>query len=130
MNSGIATDRVVEVCEGMVFQCDTLRWDDGWAFEHPSMMLSPVIRCYESGQHHESIIEDVLIDGVIAGRLKSEDFNEAWGWRGYKLPVLRRRFRESLAGKNFPVAGYHAERTRVRIIKDEDGELTWEEIKA
>ena len=120
----------IEIKEGAIFVCDTLRWDEGWEFECPSMMLRPIIRCFENGFGHESIVEDVLIDAVSAqsGKLTGDDFQSQWGWRGYKLPVLRRRFNEALAGKKFPIAGYHATRETVRIIKDEDGELTWEKI--
>lgn len=119
----------IKIEEGMTLVCETLRWNDGWEFDCPSMMLSPVIRCFESGSHHENIVENVMIDAVIDGNLKSQDFEKAWGWRGYKLPALRRRFREALAGKRFPVANYHAEREVVKIIRDARGELTWETAK-
>lgn len=118
----------IQIKQGMILVCETLTWNDGWEFECPSMMLSPVIRCFESGARHESIVESVLIDGVIDGILKSDDFEKQWGWRGYKLPVLRRRFREALAGKRFPQAHYFAERETVRIIRDERGLLTWESV--
>lgn len=116
----------LEIKEGDILLCQTLEWTDGWEFDHPSMMLSPVIRCYENGSSHDYIVEDVLIDAVCVKKIKSEDFEKSWGWRGYKLTVLRRRFRESMMGKVFPVAGYHAREERVRIIKDERGDLTWE----
>jgi hypothetical protein len=118
----------IKIAEGMIFVCDTLRWNDGWEFECPSMMLTPVIRCFESGQHHEQIVESVMIDAVCDGVIKSEDFEETWGWRGYKLPVLRRRFKEALAGKHFPKANYHAERTIGKIISTKDG-LLWTDVQ-
>lgn len=118
----------LKITEGMTLICDTLEWYDGWEFDHPSMMLSPVIRCFEDASNHEQIVEDVLIDAVCSKELKSQDFKETWDWRGYKLPVLKRRFKESLAGKKFPKAGYRAKREAIKIIKDEDGELTWETI--
>lgn len=119
----------IEIKEGMTIVCDTLSWDDGWEFDHPSMLISPIVLCHETGKNHEQIVEDFLIDAVTAksGKLAGDDF-EAWSWRGYKLPVLRRRFREALAGKNFPKAGYLATRETVKIIRDKRGELTWETI--
>jgi hypothetical protein len=118
----------IEIKEGMTLVCDTLEWrDECWEFDHPSMMLSPVIRCFESGIGHESIVEDALIDAVVNGRLESEDFDEQWAWRGYKLPLLRRRFHEALSGKEFPKARYKAKRSTVVITKDKNGELIWEE---
>lgn len=123
---------ILQIAAGMILVCDTLIWDDGWEFECPSMMLSPVIRCFEDGSAHERIVEDVLIDAIVTGMLKPDDFEKNWGWRGYKLPVLRRRFRESLAGKRFPIANYIAHRQTVRIIADpegKNGELIWEPVK-
>ncbi|HEY1171009.1 MAG TPA: hypothetical protein VGH19_06520 [Verrucomicrobiae bacterium] len=121
--------KTFEIKEGMELVCDTLRWDEGWEFDCPSMMISPVIRCFEDGRHHESIREEVLINGIVKGAIKDENFEETWGWRGFKLPVLKRRFREALAGKKFPKANYKAERVVVKIVKDDRGELIWEEIK-
>ena len=117
--------RVIELKEGMILQCDTLRWDDGWEFDCPSMMISPVIRCYEDGSCHENIVEDVLIDGVINEKIQDEDFDQTWNWRGYKLSTLKRRFQESLKGKFFPKANYRAERSRIKIVKEKGGTLSW-----
>jgi len=120
----------IKIKEGDILICDTLSWDDGWEFEHPSMMISPIIRCYESGRNHEFIVEDVMIDAVTNKNkeLIGDNFEKSWGWRGYKLPVLRRRFRESLNGKEFPKSGYSAVREKVQIIKDKYGNLSWETI--
>lgn len=116
----------ITIVEGMILVCDTLLWDGGWEFDRPTMMLAPVVRCYETGASHDQIVEDVMLDAVTEPTLKSQDFKQLWGWRGYKLPVLRRRFREALAGKRFPIAGYNARRQTVRIVLGQEGELAWE----
>lgn len=118
----------MKVQEGLVVFCDTLRWNDGWEFECPSMMLSPVIRCFETGAHHEQIVEDVLIDAIVGGEFVSQSFEQQWGWRGYNLRTLQRRFYEALKGKRFPRANYTATREKIIFIKDEEGELTWKTI--
>lgn len=121
----------MEVKEGAVFVCDTIAWDDGWEFDRPSMMLSPIIRCYESGNGgHERIVEDVMMDAILAKSavLIGQDFSAEWGWRGYNLQLIRRRFRESFAGKSFPVKGYWARRSVEKILRDDGGSLTWETI--
>jgi len=115
----------IAIKEGLVLECRTLTWDDGWEFECPCLMLAPVIRCWEQQMSHERMVESVMIDAVCQGWIKDENFQETWGWRGYKLPVLRRRFQEYMRGKRFPVAGYHAEVSTVMITKDKHGELTW-----
>lgn len=120
----------IELTEGAEFVMQTLTWCDGWEFEHPSMMISPIISCFETGAGHERIVEHVMIDAVTSktGKLSGDDFEKQWGWRGYKLPVLRRRWREAHKGKNFPVANYIAVEERVKIIRDDRGALTWETI--
>jgi hypothetical protein len=97
----------IKLNDGLAVTFMTLRWDDGWDFDCPSMCLSPIIRCFEDGSSHDRIIGDICVDAVCSGFIKSRSF-EGWTWRGYRLPVLRRRFREALGGKNFPVAKYEA----------------------
>lgn len=118
----------MKIKAGMILVCDTLSWDDGWEFDRPSMMLAPVLRCFETAKDHEQIVEDVLIDTVVEGELRSQSFEQTWGWRGYNLKTLQRAFREALAGKNFPKRGYVAKRETVRIVDDGEGGLTWETI--
>lgn len=119
----------IKIKEGDVITFDTLRWNDGWEFDCPSMILRPVIRCCEDGSHCEGMVEDVMMDAVCGNNiLPTEDFETQWGWRRYNLNTLRRRFREALAGKRFPVAHYFAERMTVKVVKDDDGELTWETV--
>lgn len=111
---------------GQVFACNSLRWDDGWEFGHPTLVLSPVLRCFEGHNGHETIMESILIDGVCSGYLRHDDFQETWGWRGYNLHTLCRRFKEALKGKKFPRAGYIAQRTWAEITLDEHGKLSFE----
>lgn len=118
----------VKIKAGDILVMETLAWDDGWEFDRPSMLLNPVIRCFESGKNHEQIVEDVLIDFVVEGEMRSESFEQTWGWRGYNLKNLRRVYKQAMAGKGFPERGYWAKRETVRIIEDKDGDLSWETI--
>lgn len=113
---------------GDIFVLETIAFDDGWEFDRPSCLLSPVIRCFESGANHEQIVEDVLIDAVVSGELVSESFEQQWGWRGYSLANLRRCFRQAMAGQKFPKRGYWSVRETVKIVTDKDGELSWETL--
>jgi len=119
-------ERFIRIKEGLILNFKTLTWNDGWEFERPSLMLSPIIRCWERQMCHEQMVENVLIDAVVEGFLKDESFEETWGWRGYNLKYLQRKFRESLAGKSFPKVNYIAEQSSAEIIRDEDDELAWE----
>ncbi len=113
----------IEIKPGMTVDFDVLTWDDGWEFDCPAVLLFPVVKCFESGISGDRLIESVLEDACIADdpTLRSDDFQKQWGWRGYKLPVLRRRFRESLSGKRFPISNYIAKRRTVIFTPGEFG---------
>lgn len=113
--------------EGDTLTFDVLTWQhEGYEFGRPCLMLSPVIR-EDSDSHPEALIESVLLDAVYDGKLTRNTEEQQIEWRQWNLTTLRRRFREALAGKRFPVAGYRATRQRVRITRDKDG-LTWVEL--
>lgn len=115
--------------EGTILTLDTITWHDPyWEFDFPSAIIRPIFRGYESGKHHDQIIEDICIDAVCDSKLENDNFEQTWGWRGYSLKNLKRVFREAFNGKDFPKLGYRAQRTAVKFIKDKRGELTWEEL--
>jgi hypothetical protein len=123
----------IDLKHGLILTFKTLKWDDGWEFECPSMCLSPIIHFYEDGSSHHKIIEDVCLEAICCGHFKSDDFQKACGWRGYNLPVLRRRFREALGGKKFPVAGYQAKEETIifkAVITECGIEWDWSPLPA
>lgn len=121
----------MEVKPGDEVIIDTLTWLDGWEFGHPSMIISPVIQCHEDGAYHERLVEHLCL-GLCCGAVMSDDFEASWGWRGYRLPYLKKIFKESLKGKKFPEKRYSAKRTLVRFYEHpKDGLLRneWDEQK-
>jgi len=118
--------------EGDELTFDVLTWqNEGYEFGRPCLMLEPVIR-ENSDSDPSSLIESACIDAVVDGRLERNSEQHQIEWRGWNLTQLRRRFREALAGKRFPVAGYRATIKRVRIVADKDGEpgeLTWVDVE-
>ena len=111
--------RSVEVKPGLETRIRGLRWDDGWEFYCPVVIIDPVLRVYEDGRSLEQAIEDLCIDASITGQMKDE---EAWRWEeapGGSLAYLRRKYHRK-----------HVQTVdcKVRFVLDEDGEVSWEDI--
>lgn len=124
----IIKNQTLQISEGDALTFQVLEWfHEGWEFGRPILMLSPVIRI-EHDHSAESLIESVCLDAVCDGKLpwiKECDRREI-EWRGWNLTTLRRRFREVLKGKRFPVAGYVATTETVRIVRGAHGHLAWD----
>lgn len=118
----------LEIKEGDILTFDVLEWyHEGYEFGRPCLMLSPVIQ-ENSDSNPESLIESALIDAVCERRLERNSERRQIEWRGWNLKYLRRCFNLALHGRVFPVANYQATRKTVKIIKDEDGELSWIDV--
>lgn len=103
---------------------DVVRWNAGWEFDCPTIVLRPVLAVFEDGRScweaAEHIAEDVCIS---AGELSSAP-PDAW-WRSPNLKRLKRAWARSRRG--LPAfARYAAERFEVRFFNDEDGELDYQ----
>lgn len=86
--------RAVKVADGTQLRIRVLRWDEGWEFDCPTVIISPVLRVYEDGRSIEEAIEDLLIDARIEGELRDRE-RETWRWDGAKgggLAYLRRKY--------------------------------------
>ncbi len=110
------TGRRIKIEPGVEITIRGLRWDDGWEFDCPVVILDPVIRVHEDGRPLENAIEDLCIDACL-DRVLKDHRTRRWedapgGSRGY----LRRKFYRK-----------HVERTVVqaRFFLDRDGELGW-----
>lgn len=114
--------RTVEIKEGTEIRIRGLRWDDGWEFDCPVVILDPILRVYEDGRDFESAVEDLCIDGCIDGKLIEHE-SSSWRWKeapGGAMAYLRRKYYRK-----------NVERldTVVRFVLDEYGELSFEELK-
>lgn len=115
---------------GDILTFDILTWqNEGYEFGRPCLMLSPVIR-ENSDASPWNLVESVAMDLTMDGKAVTNNQQDQIEWRGWNLKTKRRRFNEALAGKRFPVAGYHATRTVIEIVKSEKWEngLDYREI--
>ena len=61
--------RQVEIKPGAEIRIRGLRWDDGWEFDCPVVIIDPVLRVHENGDSLEGIIESLCIDACVFGVL-------------------------------------------------------------
>lgn len=115
-----------------------VRWDEQWEFDCPCVLLSPVLRVYEDGSYPETLFEDFIVDGMVAlsddgdGTIRDNDVefdNTGKTWRGWNLKTLKRRAREALNGKDFPVKCYQAEECYGMFVKADNGEIEWKDVE-
>lgn len=113
----------MSIAAGDMIVVDVIRWDAGWEFDCPTVVLRPVLAVFEDGRScleaAEQIAEDVCInDGAL-----STEPPDAW-WRSPSLKRLKRAWARSRRG--LPAfERYAAERFEVRFSNDEDGELDY-----
>lgn len=115
----------MKVQEGTTIIFDLLSWREDWEFDHPSAMLRPFVRIWEDSRSFEGMVEDVCIDACLDGDLPEGDDDDG----GIVIiPTLKRRFREAMNGRRFPVKQYQATQVVVQFYRDSDGELAWREM--
>lgn len=120
------TQLTFSVTAGDVVTVDVLEWiDPYWEFDNPTVVLAPIYREFET-THTEGAIEDVLLD-ICCDETAPIFIGGIDGPRRWNVATLKRRFREAIAGKEFPERNYRAQRVKVRIVREADY-LTWEEI--
>ena len=121
----------IAVASGTEITIDVLVWQEGWDFDHPTVVLRPVLRYSPNGDDAEQMIEDMCEEAAVNGYLES-DYDEGNGLvdRCFPLALLKRRFADALRGVEFPVKGYEATRVRMRFTPDpsDPGELMWTEV--
>jgi len=109
-----------------------LTWiEPAWEFDHPSVVLRPVVAFSPNGDAADVMIEELCLTAGLDRKLVSEPVEDGLVDRIYSLRQLKRRWAEARRGVEFPVKGFEATRVRVRFVADPDtpGELTWEEIE-
>lgn len=112
---------LLRVVPGLEITVRAMRWSAGWEFDCPTAVISPVFREYEDGRSTEGAIEDLCIDAILDGEIKSNDIKFWEEFRGWSMDYLERKFYRKHVQR---------ETQRIRFILDEDGELSWEVLAA
>jgi len=77
-----------------------ISWDEPhWEFDHPTVVLKPLIRYSPNGEGCEGLIEELAID-ICVEDVEDEDISEEFDWRKWKLSTLNKVAKERLEGKD------------------------------
>ena len=120
----------MKVKDGDVIEFLAISWDEfHWEFDHPTVILKPVISYSPNGESCDRMIEDMAINFCCNEDLKDEDVSVEFDWRRWKLSTLRRVAKERLAGKTtWKTKIREVIKSKVRFFTDDSGELQFKII--
>lgn len=122
--------KTMKIEDGTVLIVEGLVWREShWEFDHPTILLSPILRYSPSGKSIEGMVEDLVIDACVDGVLESHDYSKEFDWRGWNLNTLKKNYRLALKGKKFPEKCYQAEKWQIKFYQNADNELDCEITK-
>lgn len=111
-----------------------LKWNEPqWEFDHPTVVLSPVVMYSPNGTSPESMIEDICIDlcinadsGESVEKL-DEDVTKEFEWRRWDVSRMKTVAKNRLNGKSdWCSKGARAAKVTVKFVKE--GEETSFEV--
>jgi len=118
-----------------VIEFVAIEWHEPqWEFDHPTVVLSPVISYSPNGESSEKMIEDICIDLCINADdetdMEDEDVSKEFEWRRWNLKTMQKVAKARLAGKDDWKSKY-ARVTRQKIkFFQKDGELQFEVVES
>ena len=111
-----------------------IEWREEWEFDHPSLLIEPVVRYSPNGTDLESLIEDAAIDVAIKGDRNEPipaDIDGAtvkeFEWRGWDLATLKEQAELALNGVKVKLGTGHVKAVEVMVefSVDDAGEITF-----
>lgn len=82
-----------------------LEWrEPQWEFDHPTVVLSPVVSYSPNGESSEKMIEDICISLCINADdetdMKDQDVSEEFKWRKWDFKTMKKVAKAKVAGKD------------------------------
>lgn len=91
----------MNIKDGDIIEFLAISWDEGWEFDHPTVVLKPIIEYSPNGNSCEEMIEDMAISFCCNEDVEDDEFfKDECDWRGWKLPTLKKVAKERLQGKD------------------------------
>ncbi len=130
MRSWRVSERKMKVKNGDVVEFLAIAWNEPqWEFDHPCVVLSPVVEYSPNGESPEHMIEEMAISLSCEDDIKDEDVKHEFDWRGWKLDTLRKVAKERLAGKDtWKTKIRSVVKQKIRFVEN-DGELEFEVLE-
>jgi hypothetical protein len=96
----------MRIKSGHVVEFNVLLWHEPqWEFDHPTVILAPVVAYSPNGKSAEKMIEDICIDLCVEADLENgkdiedEDVSVEFNWRGWDVKRMNKVFANRMAGK-------------------------------
>lgn len=121
----------MKVKEGDILEFLAISWNEPqWEFDHPTVILQPIIEYSSNGIDPETMIENLAIDLCCNEDVVDEDVSEEFEWRRWKLSTLKRVAKEKLQGKDiWKTKIREVIKQKIKFIKDENNDLSFEVIE-
>lgn len=111
-----------------------LEWQEPqWEFDHPTVILFPVVKYSPNGESAEKMIEDICIDLCINADTgedyPDEDVTKEFEWRRWNLKIMKNVAKQRLQGLDTwktKCARVVAKTVRFYI---RDGEMSFSDVK-
>lgn len=115
----------MKVKEGDVIEFLAISWDEpGWEFDHPTLVLKPVIEYSPNGTSPETMIEDMAIDLACGDDIQDEDISEEFKWREWDIKKIYKIAEDILNGKDvWKNKKRHVIRQEIKFFNDWEDEL-------
>jgi len=113
----------IDIKDGSEVIVRVLEWREDWEFDHPTLILSPVIRYSPNGDSPEEMVESLGVDACVGGFITGEDVSQEFSWRKWSLKYFNRVYKEARNGKKFPVKNYTATEYLIRFFLNGEQEL-------
>jgi len=107
-----------------------ISWDaPHWEFDHPTLVLEPVLRYSPNGEPNEVMIEDLAIE-MCDEEVEDEEVVEDLLVNGWKLSTIKNWVKDRLkGGKAGEAKGASVRKELVEFYLDEDGDMYWKTIE-
>lgn len=111
---------------GDVIEFICLSWTEAqWEFDHPVVVLKPILKYSPNGDGRDNMIEDMAFDLCCGDDIKDEDCAEEFKWRHWNIKTLNKVAKDRLTGKD-PWCTRHAHVTYQKLeFYDQGGQLEY-----
>ncbi len=100
----------MKIKNGDVVEFNVLLWHEPqWDFDHPTVVLAPVVAYSPNGKSAENMIEDICIDlcvevdleadGEKSKEITDEDVATEFTWRRWDIKRMKKVFANRMVGK-------------------------------
>ena len=121
----------MKVKNGDIIEFVGVSWNNPyWEFDHPCIIVKPVLRYSDTGQEPDSMFEDLAIDLSCDSDIENEDISDELEWCGTSLKAIKRMINNRLKGKkDWSTKLRYLTVQKIKFVEDSTGDLTFEVLE-